>query len=87
MPSKTTLPPLGSSSRLMQRSSVLLPEPEGPMMKTSSRSLTERSMPFKTSVAPKLFLRPAMRSIAMPGSSRRGEAPPQPHVGSRGAAS
>ena len=39
-PSKCTLPPLGSSSRLMQRSSVLLPEPEGPMMKTSSRSLT-----------------------------------------------
>ena len=65
-PSNTTLPPLGSSSRLMQRSSVLLPEPDGPMMKTSSRSLTERSMPFKTSVAPKLFLRPAMLRIAIP---------------------
>ena len=28
-PSKCTLPPLGSSSRLMHLSSVLLPEPEG----------------------------------------------------------
>ena len=35
-PSTMIAPPVGSSSRLQQRSSVLLPEPDGPMMKTSS---------------------------------------------------
>ena len=38
VPSTTTEPAVGSSSRLQQRSSVDLPEPEGPMMKTSSPS-------------------------------------------------
>ena len=48
------LPPLvGSSSRLQQRSSVDLPEPEGPMMKTSSPCATARSIPFSTSAVPK----------------------------------
>src|SRR5215813_3763624 len=65
MPSKTTLPAVGSSNRLMQRSSVLLPEPEGPMMKTSSRSPTAKSMPLRISVDPKLFLSPEMVSIAI----------------------
>jgi hypothetical protein len=35
-PSKRIEPPVGSSSRFRQRSSVLLPEPDGPMTKTSS---------------------------------------------------
>src|SRR5262245_24458430 len=69
MVSKITLPAVGSSKRLMQRSSVLLPEPEGPMMKTSSRSATARSMPLRISAAPKLFLRPEMVSIAMRAAS------------------
>jgi hypothetical protein len=37
-PSTRMEPPDGSSSRLQQRSNVLLPEPDGPMMNTSSRS-------------------------------------------------
>ena len=38
----------GSSSRLRQRSRVDLPEPDGPMTNTSSRSATLRSTPFRT---------------------------------------
>src|SRR5882762_4897949 len=53
VPSTTTEPLVGSSSRLQQRSSVDLPEPEGPMMKTSSPWATARSMPFSTSRVPK----------------------------------
>ena len=39
-PSTRTSPPVGSSSRLQQRSSVDLPEPDGPMTNTSSRGAT-----------------------------------------------
>ena len=48
MPSTTTEPDDGSSSRLRQRSKVDLPEPDGPMTNTSSRSATARSTPFRT---------------------------------------
>src|SRR5947208_10005036 len=54
-PSKWMAPPLGSSSRLQQRSSVLLPEPDGPITNTSSCGATSRSMPRKTSVVPKVL--------------------------------
>src|SRR5919109_5288091 len=57
-PSKRMQQAVGSSSRLQQRSSVLLPEPDGPMMKTSSCGFTARSMPRSTSVWPKLLRRP-----------------------------
>ena len=48
-PSMRIEPPLGSSRRLQQRSSVLLPEPDGPIMKTSCWGRTARSMPRSTS--------------------------------------
>ncbi len=48
-PSSTTRPPVGSSRRLMQRRKVLLPAPEGPMMKITSRGCTSRSTPLITS--------------------------------------
>ena len=35
-PSTTTVPAVGSSSRLTQRSSVDLPDPDGPMTQTTS---------------------------------------------------
>src|SRR5688572_13427662 len=57
-PSTTTLPDEGSSRRLRQRSSVDLPEPEGPMTNTSSRSATARPTPFRTWRAPKCLWRP-----------------------------
>ena len=40
----------------MQRSSVLLPEPERPMMATTSPLAISSETPFSTSFAPKLFL-------------------------------
>ena len=49
MPSTRMEPPVGSSSRLQQRSNVLLPDPDGPMMKTSSCGATLRSIPRSTS--------------------------------------
>src|SRR2546423_562644 len=57
-PSMMIAPLVGSSSRLQQRNSVLLPEPDGPMMNTSSCGATTRSMPRRTSVCPKLLCRP-----------------------------
>src|SRR5688572_27649742 len=39
----------------MQRSSVLLPEPERPMMATTSPLAMSSETPFSTSLAPKLF--------------------------------
>ena len=37
----------------MQRNSVLLPAPEGPIMQTTSEAETARSMPRSTSTLPK----------------------------------
>src|SRR5207253_9652783 len=72
VPSTTTEPLVGSSSRLQQRSSVDLPEPEGPMMKTSSPWATARSMPFSTSRVPKDLCSALTSSIeAMLGALRR----------------
>src|SRR5688572_784866 len=44
--------------KLMQRSSVLLPEPEAPRMAMRSPRATSRSMPRSTSTPPKCFRRP-----------------------------
>src|SRR5258707_15526911 len=63
MPSTRIDPPVGSSRRLQQRSSVLLPEPDGPMMKTSSCGATARSMPRSTSTPLKLLRRPRTSRI------------------------
>src|SRR5215204_1399103 len=51
----------------MQRSSVVLPEPLGPMMVIVSPALTSRLMPLSTSLAPKLLCRSiTLRSGSMP---------------------
>src|SRR3954447_142358 len=65
VPSTTTEPLEGSSSRLQQRSSVDLPEPDGPMMKTSSPCATARLMPFSTSRVPKDLCSPLTSRIAI----------------------
>src|SRR3954467_8141933 len=54
--SNTMLPPSMVSSPFTQRSSVLLPEPERPMMATTSPLAMSSETPFSTSLAPKLFL-------------------------------
>ena len=51
-PSTTMLPLSIGSSRLMQRSSVDLPEPDAPIRQITSCSSTDRSMPFSTSSLP-----------------------------------
>ena len=48
MPSTMIEPDDGSSSRLRQRNRVDLPEPDGPITNTSSRSSTFKSTPFRT---------------------------------------
>ncbi len=55
-PSISTSPEVRSSSPAMMRSSVDLPQPEGPTKTTNSPSATSRSMPFSTSTLPKDFL-------------------------------
>src|SRR5258706_11756301 len=62
-PSSSTVPALGLSSRLRQRSRVDLPEPDGPITHTTSRAWTARSTPFSTSVWPNDLRSPAARRI------------------------
>ena len=56
-PSKKICPPVGVSSRLMQRSIVLLPEPEEPMMLMTSPFSTEKLMSRSTACVPNCFSR------------------------------
>jgi len=48
----------------MQRRKVDLPEPDGPRTTTFSPWLSEKSMPFKTLLSPKVLRRFLMRSIS-----------------------
>ena len=64
IPSTSTRPLLGSSNRLRQRSRVDLPEPDGPITNTSSRSATSRSTPRSTCSGPKYLWMPCARTIA-----------------------
>ena len=50
-------PASGTSSMLMQRSIVDLPEPEAPRIEITSPSCASSEMPFSTSSAPKLLRR------------------------------
>src|SRR3954451_25483675 len=63
-PSRNIRPELGGSSRLMHRSSVDLPEPEGPITQTTSPLPISKSTPRNTSSFPKRFVTPSRRSIA-----------------------
>ena len=68
-PWKSTSPLLGVSSRLMHLSSVLLPEPEAPMMLVTSPARTSKSMSRSTSLLPKLLERwrtSSMASLILP---------------------
>src|SRR5215469_1270708 len=58
--------PLSIFSRwLMQRSSVVLPEPLGPIITTTCPRFTERSTPFKTVRRPKRFTICSARTISL----------------------
>ena len=56
----------------MQRSSVVLPEPEGPTMATTSPRATSIETPHSTSSAPKLLCRSTIRTSGAAGSSWAG---------------
>ena len=60
-------PSVGSSRRLMQRSSVLLPEPLAPISTTTSPRRTARSMPRSTSWSPnRLWMASRLRTGSDP---------------------
>src|SRR5689334_16158862 len=64
-PAALTLPPSMVSRPLMQRSSVLLPEPERPMMATTSPSATSRSTPSSTVAGPKRLVSALISTIGI----------------------
>src|SRR5687768_11329834 len=57
-PSKATTPDSGVSSPLRHRSTVVLPEPLGPISTTTSPRRTSKSTPATTRLVPKLFWSP-----------------------------
>ena len=59
-PSNRIWPSAGNSNPAMQRSVVVLPQPEGPSSDTNSPFATVRSIAFNTSKFPKRF-RTALR--------------------------
>ena len=67
-PSRNTIPSLGSSRKLTQRSSVLLPEPLGPTTQIFSPAATSRLIPRRTCRRPNHLCRLVMRMIAGGGT-------------------
>src|SRR5690554_6162278 len=55
---KSTVPASGTSSPLRHLSTVVLPDPLGPINATTSPRWMSRSMPFKTSTSPKRLCSP-----------------------------
>ena len=70
-PSTTIRPASIGSSRLMQRRSVDLPDPDAPMRQTTSCSATTRSIPRRTSSVPNDLWSPSMRSASRAGPPGR----------------
>src|SRR5579864_3023855 len=68
-PSIVTTPPLISSSPASIRSSVDLPQPDGPTSTRNSPSLISNVMPWMTLVAPKFFSTFSNATVAMKGSA------------------
>src|SRR5215212_7044119 len=66
IPPTKTFPEVGSSRRLMQRSRVDLPDPDGPMTQTTSPPSTRTSMPRRTSRRPKYLWRSWTSMAAAP---------------------
>src|SRR5215212_955197 len=59
LPANRTRPPSANSSPARTRSSVVLPEPDGPSKPRNSRSSISRFTLSRTSVGPNRFLRPS----------------------------
>ena len=78
-PSKKIRPLSTGSSRLTQRSSVLLPLPLGPMITSASPALTVRSMPSSTTLSPKLLWTSSSRTTGVV-AAREGSATAAPEL-------
>ncbi len=76
LPWNHTWPASGVSSRLMQRRSVDLPEPDAPIMVTTWPGITVRSMPRRTTLLPKDFCSPSTRTTASWGLAASAAAAP-----------
>src|SRR5580704_10159815 len=76
-PSTKIAPESISTSWLMQRSKVVLPEPEAPMMQSTSLAATSSETPASASKAPKLLRtsRIETRGVSISSSSPLGRAP------------
>ena len=65
-PATVIVPASGTVKKFRQRSSVVLPEPDEPMMATDSPDSSEKSMPRSTCVfLPKDFSKPCTSNIAI----------------------
>eukprot|EP01022_Parablepharisma_sp_SALTPOND_P000591 TRINITY_DN1031_c0_g5_i1.p1 TRINITY_DN1031_c0_g5~~TRINITY_DN1031_c0_g5_i1.p1 ORF type:complete len:1047 (+),score=351.32 TRINITY_DN1031_c0_g5_i1:737-3877(+) len=64
-PATVMLPPSMLSSPLMQRSMVLLPEPERPMMATTWPRSTDSEIPFRTWLLPKRLVMLSISTMGM----------------------
>ena len=69
-PFMVTRPSDGVSSRARQRSSVVLPEPLGPTMHTTSRSETASDTRVRTWLGPNRFEMPSAAMIGAPAIDR-----------------
>src|SRR5579863_2283570 len=70
-PSMRIFPPLGSSSPAMSRSSVDLPQPDGPTRTRNSPSATLSERLGMTVAAPKRFARFSISRVAMGSALHR----------------
>ena len=59
----------------MQRSRVLLPDPDGPMTQTTRESSTERSTPRRTWTAPNRLCRPSTSTTGLRSMAPRAASP------------
>src|ERR687898_1176207 len=64
------------SSRLTQRRSVLLPLPLGPITTSTSPVATDRSIPSRTRLSPKLLRTPSRRTTGSTEAAAIGSATP-----------
>src|SRR6188472_2113520 len=72
LPLTATVPEVGSIRSPMIRSSVDLPQPEGPISETNSPSAISRSIPCSAVVWPNSFVKPAILTTLIRGSPGRG---------------
>ena len=72
-PPSSTVPASGSSNPATSRSSVVLPQPDGPSTAVSDRAGTCRSTPVSTAVDPKALVTPeSLSAVTVPPFSLRG---------------